>query len=177
MKKITATQKVSFVSVLLLVLVATGYVLLYKHIGVLREKLSTVKVELWAVEKLAENKQATLILLDETRQGREELSRYFVPLEDPTTFLELVESSAKDAGVLLEVETLAEVASEKGEEGTKKIKAVLLVEGGWQNVYHCISLLEHMPFAVTVTQAVFTVDQSRDTGVWKGQIHLEYSAK
>lgn len=177
MKKITTTQKISFASVLLLALMVTGYVLFYKHIDELREKLAIAKIELRAVEKIAENKQATIILLDETRQGREELSRYFVPLEDPTPFLELIESSAKDAGVLLEVETLAEVESGEGEENTKKVKAVLLVEGRWQNVFHFLTLLERMPFAVTVTQTALTLDENEDSDAWKGQVHLEYSAK
>jgi hypothetical protein len=176
MKKITTTQKVSFVSVLVFVLIVAGYVLLYKHIDVLRGELASVKTEIRAVEILAESKQATLVLLDETRQGREELSQYFVSFEDPTPFLELVEASAKDAGVLLEVETLAEVASEE-EKNLKKIKAVLVVEGGWQGIYHFISLLELMPFAVSVTQTAFTFEEKDGVGVWRGQVHLEYSAR
>jgi hypothetical protein len=180
MKKITTTQKISFGAVLVLILTCVGYGFTLKHIKVLRQELVTIRQELVAEDKIAENKQVFISLLQNTKQSREELSGYFVPLDDPTPFLELVESVARDAGVVMSVEKLDMVTedvsgAEKGKE--KSVKVVLAVEGSWQEVYHFISLLEVLPYIVTITDSVFKVEMVNSTSFWKGQIHLNYVAR
>ena len=174
MKRITTTQKISFGAVLMLGLVIVGYYYFYKHLHSLHLELDEVKQEIAVMDQYASNKDAAVALLEETKKNREMLVEYFVPLDNPVTFINLIESAASESGVALKVETLGETdeENEANEEDHKNVKAVLAVNGEWREIYHFISLLENLPFATIITKVTLSEDDKADEfGQWKGQIH------
>lgn len=179
MKRITKTQKVGFGAVSVMVLMCIGYVFFLDHIYTLRDDLLEVKAKLATVKQLEENKLETLVLLSKTEADRKKISSYFVSVEDPTPFLELIENLGSEADVTLEVETLSveEQDTKDGKNIHENVKVVLVVEGDWESLYELFLLLEHMPYLTTISQAAFSVDtKSGSSDVWKGQIELHCSA-
>jgi len=184
MKRITLTQKISFITTLLFIFVSFGYVLFYKHIYEMRRELVKMQAEERVAKSFMENMLATELLLAETKEKREMLLHYFISANDPTIFLETLESTAKEVGAILEVSSLAEISDDlkNGEDNqdkkiaTKQVKATLLIEGTWESVYSFLYLIESMPFAATVTHITFSED-AKEKGVWSGQLYLEYRIK
>ncbi len=177
--KFTSTQKITTGSILLLFVTIVAYVLLFARIGSLRERLVLVKAELVVLDKISENRQVITTLIQDTSKKREELLGYFVSTEAPTPFLELIENAAKDTGILLEVEQLStndKKNSSNDDIFKKNVKVVLSVDGGWQEFYHLVSLLELFPYTNTITNTVFTMNKKEDAGLWSGQIHLSCNA-
>lgn len=178
MKHITKTQKIGAGAIFLLLLTIAGYVLFLRHIYVLQEELAEVKTKLAVVDSQKVHKLETEMLLSKTKDAREEIAKYFVSIEDPTPFLELIESVAKDAGVSLEVKSLSTDAQpqEAISDFHKEISVILLVDGSWDRIFHLISLLENMPYVATIADSTFSIDKASSYGGWKGQIELQCSA-
>ncbi|KKS83252.1 MAG: hypothetical protein UV60_C0046G0001 [Parcubacteria group bacterium GW2011_GWA2_43_11] len=178
MKHITKSQKIAFVALSILLVVCVGYVFLFRHIASLQYKLAEITTELSVIGMLEAHKLETEALLNKTKAGREEIASYFISEEDPTPFLELVETLGKDAGATLEVEAISvdTVNADGGVSVGDNMKVVLLVEGSWKSLYHLMSLLEHMPYIATISSATFTVNEEH-VGTWKGQIELLCSAR
>ncbi len=172
MKYLTRTHKITASAIVSCVFVVCAYVYFYKYTITVRQELAEIKKVLAEEEKIEASKQTTLSLLEETEREREELSKYFISSDDPTPFLELLESSARDAGVRLEVESLIPI--DGGADGLKKVQLSLVLEGTWRSVYHFTSLVERFPFATTITQSAFRLDSREGNALWKGQMSLEY---
>ena len=179
MKHFTKSQKVACLAIGIFLLVSVGYVFLFMHIRDLQFRLTEIKTELSIVDALEANKLETVALLDKTKEGREEISSYFVSVEDPTPFLELVEALGADAGVTLEVETLSidAVEAATSTEYKDNMKVALLVEGPWESLYHLVWLLEHMPYVATIADATFTLGNESSESGWGGKIELLCSAR
>lgn len=180
MKRITKTQQIGAGSIVLLLLASTGYVFFLKHIYSLQDELVEIKASLAVVDEQEESKQEIVSLLSKTEDQREEILQYFVSIEDPTPFLELIESFAEDTGAGIEVETLsvAEVSDKTNTSLTEKhVEVVLLVEGTWESLFHLISLLETMPYVATISETAFSIDHTASSSVWRGQIELLCGAK
>jgi len=179
--KITKSQKVLVFSLLVLVLAASGYVLLYQYITLLHINLDTLSVELDSVVMVVENKQSTIALLESTEEGREEMERYFVSVDDPTQFLNMIDAVAKGVGVNVEAVSVEIVDFEKinkkfPKDLQKKTEVALSVQGEWEDVYHFISLLEFFPYAVTIDRATITHKESSEYEPWEGLIHIHTNA-
>lgn len=170
MKYITVTHKLFILSLFFLFIVVGGYVFMYSHIGVLQERLLELRGELKMLETLALKKQTTETLLKSTEYERSEILKYFVSTEDPTDFLELIESSGRDAGVVLDVDSIKVEGSDS--ETIKRMEISLSVQGGWEEMYHFVFLLEHLPFASHITRATLTVAKNLENSLWKGIILL-----
>ncbi len=166
MKKITTTQKILILTGILSVCLSFSYVYLYKKIEILSEEIVSVESDLAVANKKVKNKKDTTNVLNKTVNERKKLLSGFVSSEDPTKFLELIESTGKKSGVDVEVQSLNVESKEKE---SNFIKTVLLVKGDWESVFKFISLLEVFPYMVTISQSTFT---SNEDGRWEGQIAL-----
>lgn len=174
MKRRHRTIQIFAFSVLILAVSAGAYVYMYKHMAEVRLELTELVNEVAHAEALARNKQATLDLLNATEQNRTEMQQYFVSTKDPTDFLGLIESSAKDAGVFLEVESIQVDNTESGEEtlGLSDMTVVFTTRGGWKETYHLLMLLEHLPYVTHIENANITLDAGANQGIWAGSFRL-----
>ena len=170
MNHVTTTLKLFFGALLLLLFVVGGYAFMYIQVGVLQERLSGAREEIAILKTMALKKETTEMLLKNTELEREQMLKYFVSREDPTEFLELIESSGRDAGITLDVNSIK--VDEGGDELIKHIEISLSVQGEWDNVYHFIYLLEHLPYVSQITRATVTIAKNLENDVWKGIIIL-----
>lgn len=180
MTKITTTHKIGAGAILILVASCTVYIFFYKYINSLRDELISINKELAVTEALARNRQETELLLTSTADERAILKGRFVSTEDPTPFLELIESSARDTGVVLEVKTLTveEVGEKKDSKvDGKKVALTLAVESGWKELYHFLTLLERLPYSVTISRTALSFEERSEGNVWEGQIQLQCNAQ
>ncbi len=181
MKKITTTQKIMIIAFLVFGAVLSAYVLIYKHINSMHLELNKIKAELNTMDQVAINKQDTTKLLEESRTDIEELNKYFVPLKDPAVFLETVESLGEYTGASVEVESLKtenikkDTTTDAGEK--QKVRAGVVLGGKWGDVYRTLSLMEKMPYAVTINSVAITSEKDSDYSVWSGQVDLICDAK
>ncbi len=161
-------------SILILVVSAGAYVYMYKHMAEVRMELVDLLNEVAHAEALARNKEATVNLLNATEQNRAEIGKYLVSTKDPTEFLGLVESSAKDAGVFLEVESIRVDSTEPKEEvrGLSNMTVVFTTQGGWKETYHLLTLLEHLPYVTHIESANIKLDSGGNQGIWSGSFRL-----
>ncbi len=167
------TQKITVVTVCILLIFIFGYAYLHKQINELYRKLETIKVELGVMDRLAENRQTTVELLQNLSEKREELHSHFVSTEALTPFLESIESIAEDAGVLLEVKKVNKESSKNNIDVLKYVvDVVFVVDGGWNEFYHFISLLEMLPYTNTITNATYSMNEKDGDSAWSGQVHI-----
>lgn len=174
MKRRHRTIQFFAISVLILAVSASAYVYMYRHMAEVRMELTELVNEVAHAEALARNKQATLDLLSATEQNRTEMQQYFVSTKDPTEFLGLIESSAKDAGVFLEVESIRvdDTSSEEDMRGLSGMTVVFTTRGGWKETYHLLMLLEHLPYVTHIENATIALDAGGNQGIWAGSFRL-----
>ncbi len=172
MNKINKTQKITILTTLFFVVVLVFYVFLYKQILSLNSKIISINSKLVVANRLAENEKEIVNLLKNTETKREKLSSYFVSTENPTSFLETIESSARSVGTEVEVQSL-DVKHKDKEKKQSFIKVSLLAKGSWDSMFRFMLLLENLPYVVVVSNSAFTMGgDGDDFGKWEGQITL-----
>jgi hypothetical protein len=105
-----------------------------------------------------ESVRAMKNLVRESEDERNELEGYLLSRDNPAYFLELLEDLGDDSGVRVTVSALTEEsAAPKGDDtpmfggvGDPRIHVQLEAVGGFAELYHFVTLLEHMPYAATV---------------------------
>ena len=180
MKNISTTKKITLGILLFVVAAMFGYIQLYKHLHAQQEKLVALEQELHSVDVVSEGQQEVKHFLKDTEKKREELEKYFVSLEDPTPFLEQIDSTAKAAGVVAEVGALdmqyveeSLVLPEYSKELQKEVRFILSVEGEWDGIHHFLALLEEFPYTISVLNVAFTLkDEELLGGLWEGKVHV-----
>ena len=189
MSTLTKTNKILGFAVLLLVVSVGIYYMLLAEIDTLHttaEGLRTAASERAQRDTIA---QRTAVLLRDTEADRKELFGYLLMIDDPTPLLTLVETLGTDTGATLEVESLTEVQpsgnkdAKKGTANSKEsqkdqlttLQVVAHVEGGFDQVYHLLTLLEHMPYIVSLTQMSLT--RSPESNQWDGRVYMQVGAQ
>ncbi len=180
MKNISTTQKITITIILFMVVALFGYVQLYKYVRSQQEKLVTLEQELHSVDVVSESQQEVRHFLDETASDREEFNKYFVSIEDPTPFLEQIDMIAQTASTAVEVSELDmkyvdddKLLSKYPKELQKEVQLILSVEGEWSEVYHFLVLLEQLPYALSILNVAFSLENEEMLGgLLKGKVHL-----
>jgi hypothetical protein len=156
------------------------YVFMYQYIGQRMSELDDLRVAKTANDARAQSEQDTKTFIQNTTEEQRELNSYLVDVDNPTPFLSLLEELARDVQVLLDVESLSAESPSTNKNspsdpiGMKHVTAVLKVEGSWEHVHHLLSLIEHMPYLVTVER--MTIARENTSGMWVGQVHLRVMA-
>lgn len=112
--------------------------------------------------------RATDKLLQELAEEEEAISSRFVPADDIVSFIELLETSGKDAGVSLEVASVG-IAPEK-DAAHEWLTISLKARGAWEKLFHFLVLLETMPFVIELEQAglKYELEDQAQKGTWEG---------
>jgi hypothetical protein len=179
MKKITKTQQLA-AGVLVLALVLGGlYYLTIGQLNTLKAERNALIDEQASLELLRQAEQETRTLLAETEEQRASLAAHLVPVENPTEFIELIETIARTVGVAMEVSKIAaESIEDKHAAGTNAPMMCLLLtvdlSGNWSAVYRFTRLIEYAPYALTVTRATFSEEES---GTWNGTVDIRCSGE
>jgi hypothetical protein len=118
-------------------------------------------------------------VLDVTTQTRALLKSRLLSIDEPLEFLALVDDVIpRIAGAPTEVKSISEEVT-KTEEKSKKdstetthVRVALSAEGDWNNVFHLLLLLEHIPYAVSMDRVVLTRSDTGGDFDWEADIFL-----
>jgi hypothetical protein len=156
----------------------------------------------WVIEQVIDRKTADLVearevqaralfeenntanaqnLLDVTSHTRSLLEGRLLSVDEPLEFLALVDDVIpRIAGAPAEVKSISEeeVQTEgKSEKGNSFVRVALSAEGDWNNLFHLLILLEHIPYAVSMDRAVLTRSDTEGEYDWEADIFLTGGAK
>jgi hypothetical protein len=178
MNKITRTQQVAAGILVLTIVLAGLYYLTIGQLNSLKAERNELTDELTSLELMRQTEQDTRTLLTETQEQRNSLASHMVPVENPTEFIELIEEIADIVGVTMEVSKIAtEEVEDAQATSTQPMMCLLLtldVSGSWSSVYRFTRMLEYVPYALTVTKANYSEEES---GMWKGTIDVRCSGE
>lgn len=178
MKQYSRTTRILVVALL----VFLGVLALYGglHYMIVRHQAELVALHnhVGVVSQTQESIRSMQTLVEETTAQRNELNGYLLAVDDPAPFLELVEAIGTDAQVEL---TISNVVEELGEKTVQPGKATLgppsvhvsvslEASGTWSELYAFITLLETMPYAVTIAQVALERDTEGGAGRWTALI-------
>jgi len=157
MNELRTAQKIA-IAVLVAVVSAAGlYAYMYFDIQNTHNRIAELRVKIAEAEKSEHELRFIKGVLEDTRKERAELLTRFVPQENAVQFIEFVEDVADAEG--LAAETISVTVPKPEEDvsaGDTTIEALhmeIATEGTWSNTQSYISLLESMPYKLTVDTA------------------------
>ena len=183
MNKFTYEKTVAGIAGVLFLISVGMYWLLYQYIDGLHAQLNTSRSELSLLVEQEGRHDSLKHMLDISEDDRDEILSYLLSIDNPTPFLSLVEGLAKDAGVIVSVESLTEEDRVNGgdtketQEGSVVLRIALSVEGSWRGVHHLLYLFEHMPYIVILEKVALEEQENEGIVVWSGQVHMRVLAK
>ena len=170
--KLNRDQTIALIACVLLVASAGAYWFMFVRMSELQVNIADARSELARLTAQKDAHASLVRFLEGSAADTEELNRHLLSIDNPSPFLALIEETARDAGVVVDVETLEVASAGEGgagqEEARKYLRLVLMVSGSWRAVYHFVALVEHLPYVTRVDRMAVELDE----GVWNGQITL-----
>jgi hypothetical protein len=140
-------------------------------------KIATLREENASIASTEEAVRSMKNLVKDTKDERQELESQLLARTDPTPFLGLLEDLAQDTGVQVEVSSLTEATLDHasveplhGGVGLPPVRAVLEVDGAFAQVHHFITLLELIPYALSLERVA--VERSQEGAGWSAVIMM-----
>lgn len=148
MKSRSATTLLVILAIVNIVL-AGLYFMLFATIKANNQKISSLQNDIAVQEKREMILKSTKKLVFETVSDRRKLDSFFVTKDRVVEFLEQVADLGKESGVKLTITNLG-LEDEQGAPSDlyQLLKLNIEARGGWQNLYHFLTMLESVPFAV-----------------------------
>lgn len=169
-KNINSTKK-DLIVVVLAFIVSLGLLFLlltetYKE----KDVISEYKIEI--SEKVNDNQQLRGVkdLLRSTEEERKMLDSYFIGLNETVSFIEYIESLGIIAGVLVSIDSVKEDELEHFEEVNMNVS----VEGGGEEVFSFLTLLENIPYYIDIykTRIEKVKDKKTSNVYWTGSFEF-----
>ncbi len=147
------TKQRFFTFLALVVITILAYSFLFWMLAKKADEVSVLATEARSIEERAESVRAAENLLRETELERRVLTDSFVAESRIIDFISELESLGPVSGTLLEIASVDAVQGEQGQTLNVEISAL----GSWDSVYHLLSLVEVLPYHVTITS--FSIEQ------------------
>jgi hypothetical protein len=143
----------------------------------MRALVQEEREELARLATQEQHNDALATFLTTTAGERKELAGFLLSIDNPSPYLALLEETATDAGVTVEVETLevhesAEVGGGVAIDGGAYLRVVLNITGTWSQVHHFVSLVEYLPFVTFIDRVTVSAESGAGQGSWSGQLHV-----
>ncbi len=177
--KISLTIKALIVSIILLIVSISVYVVLFSIIREDNQTISEIQGKINSALRREQQLQSAQLLVRDIMNEGDELNSLFIPSDGVVAFLETIESLNRTTGALIEVETvdLEQVSfleTEKEKEFVEFLKMNISVEGSWREVFYAISLIENMPLGSTVHQMSLEETRGSSRG-WTGLMDISFA--
>lgn len=175
--KLSREQYIAVVAWVSFCACVAGYGYGYHTVVAMRESVQEERKELARLTTQERHNDSLATFLATTDNERKELAGYLLSVDNPSPYLALIETTATDAGVVVEVETLEvrDGLDEKGgavPDSGPYLRVVLNVSGTWPRVHHFVSLLEYLPYVTFIDRATVSAEDGAGQGGWGGQLHL-----
>jgi Tfp pilus assembly protein PilO len=168
MKSISSTTKLFLVLSLLAAIISVGgFCIFFNDLKTRNEHISILTNTIEAQLQKENSKESTQNIIKNTKSEREQIANYFVGKDTIAEFIESLETLAGARGINFVVDSVA-VEEVKNEAMYEQLKMKVTVVGDWKSVATYVSLIEHLPYKLTISSVVFTkLEQSDDPKVKK----------
>jgi len=127
---------------------------------------------------------SVLKMLNDTKSSIDSLQTFFVGSDSVVVFIEKVENLARNVGVKLVTQNVAEDdASSLKDDFKKSLKLKVSVSGSWKNILKLTALLENLPYKISLDNITISSDgaiissdeklsKTNTTPTWSGVLEL-----
>ena len=148
-----------------------GVVILGLIVLSISNNISRIKSEEEAAKAASEGVEQALFLkksISDLAMEIATIDSFFVRSGEEVRFIEEIEERARQAGVVIEISSLV-VSARKGSDIVEDLKMKVTFEGSWEKGRQFLSVLQSMPYAVSLTEA-----DMRNLGEagWRGQLNF-----
>lgn len=173
----SATKTLIIVTLLFLALVA-GLVLAFFHMRSVSNQAVMVEEEAARTEAKQDDFQSIRETLENNRKDIEKIDSYLVPANGVPSFLSRVESLGTTTGAVVTTQSVsteeAPSHQQTDENITEALNLTVIIEGGWNEVFHTVSLIETLPRALYVHAINLSrADTEAEEQQWKATLKLE----
>lgn len=156
-----STKTILITALALNIIAGAGYVLLYGQLQAAFTRMDMLSDSVTQLLVLQDKEKSEQHIVLDTQESRAQMNTYFITEEDTVLFIERIEGLAQIAQTNLTID-----AVNIKEEG---LEVVVTTNGSWQSVFHFLSLIEAMPFRVSVKST--TLRHTQDYG-WTGSFSI-----
>lgn len=156
-----STKTILITALVLNIVAGAGYMLLYGQVQNVFARMDTLSSRVTQLLMLQDKEKNERHIVLDTQQSRDKLNTYFITEEDTVSFIERIETLAQTAQTNLNID-----AVNIKEEG---LEVMVTTSGSWDSVFHFISLIEAMPFRISVKNT--TLRYTQESG-WTGSLSV-----
>ncbi len=168
MKHLSPTH-FSFLGSLLLLLVAGGVLaFFYTESRAAWQEVMAVRNDIALATRREALSHSVEAVLADTVGERAELERYFVGSDDAASFIETLETLARETRVTLDIESVDEARSEDATLGA--VRTVLVARGSWTAVSHFLAVMDGLPTLHNIDE--FSLDHADGPIQWRLTVTL-----
>lgn len=154
-------RKLLAIALLLNVAALSGYGFLFTKVKAKNEHISALqnKIEARAAEESVLTSVKTLV--NDTATLREKIQDFTVAAESVVPFIELLESTGREASVAVSIESVNPVALANATT-VEALRIQVVGKGAWAGVVRFLGLLELLPFEASVEQGVVSTGERNE---------------
>lgn len=178
--KLNRTTTLFIFFLILTVFWAVVYSFVFKEMGKTHQRIASDVAEGERIEGETRRASALKKLVDDIAPQTEKINSYYVSGDGTVSFIEMVESLGKDAGVLATISSVSDA--------DQKLHLVVTYEGSWQNCMHFISLVQTLPYDISINRLGLNTNleqiefgsgkiKSKKGLTWQGKLELDVLEK
>lgn len=163
-----------------ILLTVLGYFFFIKTVWQKATSISLYKSDISFGDQKRKYAEDMLRSFEITQSDIDSLQNLFVKEQGEVEFIEFIEKTAKDRGLLVEIDTVS-IDSSKilANHGMEYLLLRFNVNGSWSNVWNFSQILELLPYSINVDSlALMRVDTEKaKPTVWKGVYNIRVLKK
>ncbi len=137
---------------ILVLLMVGAYYYFFHELRVTGEKISTLSNETTSLLTEETNLNSLKAVFSDTTNERQKINSYFVQSDGAVDFITIIENLATFANLNHETQTVNTEEENPSSANRERLHITFRTNGSWQNTYYFISLLESLPFQLTINQ-------------------------
>lgn len=152
-----ARLKTIRIALIIAVLVACG--LWYGLFIVIKNSVTDISIfEAKADEasQYQDRNRALHILLKDIQPDLDKLSSRLVASEGAVPFIDTIETLARETGLAITTQSISQAQAPEGADTFERLQLVLSTDGSWSSTYKFLTLLETLPYKITLKSTSFT---------------------
>jgi len=153
---LSATAKALIMVTLIVIGVYVGAVLFFFNIKSVNDNAAQKTSDVSITQKRVSQFESRKEIISNNQQEMRQIRSYFVEpeLEGTVGFLSEIESLASTTGATVTAQSVNRSAG--ATDRTQQLDLTVNTSGTWREVYHTVTLIENMPYNITISNAQLT---------------------
>lgn len=150
--KISNTQNLVIILTILVLLLAGGYYYFFSSLRAAGESISNLQNNTDSLLAEQANLSALRAVFSQTTSDRDKINSYFVQSDGAIDFVTTIENLAAFVNLSHETNSIDTQSMNPPDASHEILHMNFRTTGSWQNTYYFISLLETLPYNITINQ-------------------------